>query len=276
MRKPEPVIVAHLFSDTLDALLALLTSLSADDWNNPTVAAQWSVKDIAQHLLGGEMSILSRKRDSYTPANALINSWDDFVAFINDLNDIWVKATRRLSPAVLCDLLEFTGRRVCSYFESLDPYAEGGPVEWAGPESAPVWLDLAREYTERWHHQQQIRDATGKPGFKDPKYFAPVIDTFVRALPRTYKEMSADDNTLISLNITGDAGGKWFLLRENDSWNLYVDVDRQPQAELSIDQDVAWRLFTKGIGKQEARKLATFDGDQTLAERALDMVSIIA
>ena len=24
--------------------------------------------------------------------------------------------------------------------------------------------------------------------------------------------------------ITGDSGGKWFLLRENDSWNLYLDV----------------------------------------------------
>ena len=93
-----------------------------------------------------------------------LNSWDDFVAFINDLNDVWVKATRRLSPAVLCDLLGFAGRQVCAYFDSLDPYADGGPVEWAGPEPAPVWLDLAREYTERWHHQQQIRDAVGKPG----------------------------------------------------------------------------------------------------------------
>ena len=276
MRKPDPVIVTHLFADTLDALLALLTSLSAAEWNKATVAARWSVKDIAQHLLGGEMGILSRKRDAYTPAGAQINGWDEFVAFINDLNDVWVKATRRLSPVVLCDLMEFAGRQVCAYFESLDPYAEGGPVEWAGPEPAPVWLDLAREYTERWHHQQQIRDAVGRPGLKEAKYFAPVLDAFVRALPRTYKDLSAADNTLISLSITGDAGGKWFLLRENDLWNLYVDVDRQPLAEVSIDQDVAWRLFTKGIGKAEARKRATFDGDQTLAECALNKVSVIA
>lgn len=276
MRKPGPIIVTQLFPDTLDALLALLTSLSAEDWNRPTAAARWSVKDIAQHLLGGDLGILSRKRDSYLFSHARINDWDDFVAFINDLNDVWVKATSRLSPVVLCDLLEFAGRKTCAYFESLDPYAPGGPVEWAGPEPAPVWLDLAREYTERWHHQQQIRDAVGKPGLKEPKYFAPVIDAFVRALPHTYKDLSADNNTLIALNITGDAGGRWFLLRENDSWHLYLDVGRQPQAEVSIDQDVAWRLFTKGIGKEEARKRAAFDGDQTLAERALDMVSVIA
>lgn len=276
MRKPEPIIVSHLFPDTLDALLALLTSLSADDWNKPTAAARWSVKDIAQHLLGGEVGILSRRRDSYLFSHAQLDGWDDFVAFINDLNDVWVKATRRLSPVVLCDLLELAGRQACAYFDSLDPYADGDPVEWAGPEPAPVWLDLAREYTERWHHQQQVRDAVGKPGLKEPKYFAPVLDAFVRALPRTYKDLSADDDTLIALNITGDSGGKWFLLRENDSWSLYLDVDRQPQAEVSIDQDVAWRLFTKGMNKEEARKRATFNGDQTLAARVLDMVSVIA
>ena len=53
-------------------------------------------------------------------------------------------------------------------------------------------------------------------------------------------------------------------------------LHRQPQAEVSIDQDVAWRLFTKGISKEEARKRATLNGDQTLAARALDMVSVIA
>ena len=276
MRKPEPVIVSHLFPDTLDALLALLTSLSADDWNKPTVAARWSVKDIAQHLLGGDMGILSRRRDGYLFSEARINGWNDFVAFINDLNDAWVKATRRLSPAVLCDLLEFAGRQVCAYFDSLDPYADGGPVEWAGPAPAPVWLDLAREYTERWHHQQQIRDAVGKPGLKEPRYFAPVIDAFVRALPHTYKDLSAGDGTLVALKITGDSGGHWFLLRENDSWSLNLDADRQPQAEVSIDQDVAWRLFTKGVSPEQARMRATFRGDQTLAARALDMVSVIA
>jgi uncharacterized protein (TIGR03083 family) len=276
MRKPEPIIVANLFPDVLDSLLDLYSSLSAGDWNKPTAAPRWSVKDIALHLLGGDLGILSRKRDGYLLSHAQFNGWDEFVSFINDLNDVWVKATRRLSPAVLYDLSGFAGRQVCAYFDSLDPHSPGGPVEWAGPEPAPLWLDLAREYTERWHHQQQIRDAVGKPGLKEPKYFAPVLDAFVRALPQTYRGLSADDNTLLALTITGDSGGKWFLLRENDSWNLYLDVARRPYAEVSIDQDVAWRLFTKGIGRDKARKSATFNGDQTLAARVLDMVSVIA
>jgi uncharacterized protein (TIGR03083 family) len=276
MKPPEPIIVADLFPPVLDSLLELLSRLSADDWNKPTACARWSVKDIASHLLGGEIGILSRKRDRYAYSSNASISWDELVTLINRLNDAWVKAASRMSPRVLCELMKLTGEKVCDYFKSLDPYAIGGPVDWASPEPAPVWLDLAREYTERWHHQQQIRDAVGKPGLKEPRFFAPVLDAFVRALPRTYAEVESKNGTLIALTIAGDSGGRWFLLRESGDWNLYVDVAEPADAELVIDQDAAWRLFTKGISKKDALATATLIGDQAIAAKALDMVSVIA
>src|SRR3981081_4433834 len=98
MKPPEPIIVADLFPPVLDSLLELLSGLSADDWNKPTACARWSVKDIASHVLGGEIGILSRKRDRYAyPGNASI-SWDELVTLINRLNDAWVKAASRMSP----------------------------------------------------------------------------------------------------------------------------------------------------------------------------------
>lgn len=276
MKNPEPIIVADLFPLVLDSLLELLSSLSADDWNKPTACARWSVKDISSHLLGGEIGILSRKRDGYAYSGNDSIRWEDLVVLINRLNDTWVKATSRMSPRVLCELMKLTGEQVCDYFKSLDPYAIGGPVDWASSEPASVWLDLAREYTERWHHQQQIRDAVGKPGLKEPQLFAPVLDAFVRALPRTYAEVDSADGTLIALKITGDSGGQWFLLRENGQWNLYVEGDKATDGELVIDQDLAWRLFTKGVSKDEALARSTLLGDQALAAKALDMVSVIA
>lgn len=276
MKLPEPIIVTGLFQPTLDSLVRLLSDLSADDWNRPTACARWSVKDIASHLLGGEVGILSRHRDGYAYSGNPFISWEELVALINSLNDTWVKATSRMSPRFLCELMKFTGEQVCDYFKSLDPYEIGGPVDWAGPEPAPVWLDLAREYTERWHHQQQIRDAVGKPGLKERKFFAPVLDAFVRALPRTYAQVDAKDGTLIALTITGDSGGKWFLLRARDHWNLYIEATQAADAELMIDQDLAWRLFTKGVRKDDALAGVTLIGDERLAMKALDMVSVIA
>ena len=45
----------------------------------------------------------------YTPSGQTISSWQELVAFINQLNESWVLAARRISSRVLCDLLAFTG-----------------------------------------------------------------------------------------------------------------------------------------------------------------------
>ncbi|HEX8682468.1 MAG TPA: maleylpyruvate isomerase family mycothiol-dependent enzyme [Ardenticatenaceae bacterium] len=276
MKPPEPILVTDLFPEILDELLVLLASLTPEEWESPTVAEGWSVRDVALHLLGGDVGILSRQRDGYAPPGPPIASWDELVAFINHLNDTWLQAARRISPRLLVALLRFTGEQVSDHFRSRDPHALGGAVSWAGPEPAPVWLDLAREYTERWHHQQHIRAAVGKPGLTEPRYLAPVLDAFVRALPHTFRNVPAGDGTLVALTITGDAGGRWFLLRQKDKWTLYLDVAQPPDAETILPQEVAWRLFTKGISKSEAQAEAILIGDSSLALKLLDTVSIIA
>jgi uncharacterized protein (TIGR03083 family) len=276
MRPAEPIIVVDLFSPVLDALLDLLSHLTDEDWQKPTVCKGWTVKDIAAHLLGGEVGILSRKRDTYLFSGSPIKGWEELVVLINNLNAVWVQAASRFSPRLLTDMLRFTGKQVCDFFKTLDPHASGDPVDWAGGEAAPVWLDLAREYTERWHHQQQIRDAVGRAGMKERKYFAPVLDAFVRALPHTYRDVEAQEGTLVTLTITGEAGGRWSLLRENQRWMLYVDVEQIPQAELTIDEDLAWRLFTRGVSEEAALRQAQIRGDEALALKALSMISVIA
>jgi uncharacterized protein (TIGR03083 family) len=271
-----PIVVVHLFPEILKDLLDLLSSLSAEEWDMPTACPSWSVKDIAQHLLGDDIGILSRKRDGYSPGGQQTGSWEELVSLIDTLNEVWVQATRRISQRLLCDLLRYAGTQVHAYFQTLDPHAVGDPVSWAGPHSAPVWLDLAREYTERWLHQQHIREAVGKPGLGQPRLFAPVLDTFARALPHTYREVYAPPTTLVVLTITGGSGGRWFLWRGDDHWELCLDVPQKPQAEVVMDQDTAWRLFTKGLSKRAARTKVTVLGDQSLGLKVLDMVSIIA
>ena len=55
MKGPEPILVAHLFRDLHRHLLDLLRSLTAEDWHRPTVCSAWCVKDIASHLLDGDL-----------------------------------------------------------------------------------------------------------------------------------------------------------------------------------------------------------------------------
>jgi len=47
-------------------------------------------------------------------------------------------------------------------------------------------------------------------------------------------------------------------------------------AEVLIDEAMAWRLFTRGLSQEQAREQVTLVGDQVLASRVFEMVSIIA
>ncbi len=275
LKRPEPTIVAHLFPSVLGRLLTLLRSLEDEEWTKPTACPGWSVKDVALHLLGDEIGNLSVRRDNHRPASH-ISGWDELVTYINHWNQEWVKVTRRISSLLLIDLMDFTGNQVCEYFQSLDPYAIGGPVSWAGEEPAPVWLDIAREYTERWHHQQHIRDAVGQPGLKEPQYFAPVLDAFAWALPRALRTTDAVEGATVTLTVRGKSGGQWSVRRERGDWTFYQGATDQPDAEFVIEEEVAWRLFTRGLSHEEARTRISLIGDEALALRVLDMVSIIA
>jgi hypothetical protein len=145
-----------------------------------------------------------------------------------------------------------------------------------GPEPTPVWLDLAREYTERWCHQQQIRDAVGQPDLRQSRYLAPVLAAFAWALPRTFRATSAAEGTVITLTIRGASGGQWSVRQEAGTWRLYAGAPDRRDGEVLIDDAMAWRLCTRGLSQEQAREQVTLVGDQVLASKIYEMVSIIA
>lgn len=276
MKALEAIVTTELFPELRLHLLSLLNSLAPEEWERPTLARKWTVKDVALHLLGDDIGVLSRRRDGHSLPVDGISNWHEFVAFIDGLNRVWVEATRRMSTRVLCDFLAFTGPQAEAYFRSLDPFAIGDPVEWAGPEPQAQWLDIAREYTERWHHQQQIRDATGRPGLYEPRLFAPVLDTFVRAIPHTFRSVDAPDGTLVELDITGDGGGEWVLRRMGNAWELLAGGSPKAEARVELKGEDAWKVFTCGIRGKEALGCAKITGDGALGAKVLETVSVIA
>jgi len=272
---PQPILVSELFPQILSELLQLLRSLSADEWQKPTACTSWTVKDVALHLLGVELGNLSRRRDDHR-LSVSISNWQELVSVINASNQLWVEASQRISTRLLVDLLRFSGEQLSSYFASLDPYAMGSPVSWVGPKPTKIWVDLAREYTERWHHQQHIRDAVGKPGLKEQRYFSPVLQAFMLALPHTYQHVLSADGTTLAVTIMGQAGGNWSITCLGGEWRLYCGRPDYQDASISLDEDLAWRLFTRGVDPETARPQIRFEGDQALGEKILDMVTIIA
>ena len=93
---------------------------------------------------------------------------------------------------------------------------------------------------------------------------------------RAYRSTAAAEGATVTLTINGESGGRWTLRRERGEWVFYAGAPDQPTAEAILDQDTAWRLFTKGITSEQARREAIIEGDAALAEPLLHMVSIIA
>ena len=274
MRNPEAVIVEGLFPGLADQLLGILVKLTPQEWGKPTGCPGWSVKDVALHLLGVEVGVLSRDRDKEQPWMQ-VTAWEELVTFVNRQNDLWIEATRRISTRLLCEFLRASSTQVGQFFASLDPDCVGPIVDWAGPKPAPMWLHIAREYTERWHHQQQIREAVGYPLLTQPTFFAPVLATFAHAFPRAYHDLGAEEGTVVKISIRGDSGGDWYLVREQSTW-LLSDAAPIAHSEVTFDQYDAWRLFTKSLTKDEVIPRVRIQGNPELALKALDTVSIIA
>lgn len=277
MHPAGPIDTTGLFLPLHAELIALLERLGPADWARPTVAAGWSVRDMAAHLLDTDIRRLSMLRDRLAPIPppAPITSYRELVGFLDALNAEWVAATRRISPRVLTDLLRVTGPQLAELFAGIDPHAPALGVAWAGEQQSPAWFDIAREYTEKWMHQQQIRDAVGAPGLTSRKWLYPVLDTFIRGLPHTFRAVDAPESTTVAIEISGPAGGSWALVRESEKWPLYIGSPKSASARVELGQDAAWRLFTKGLSPAAALARAAIAGDAQLGRQALELVAIM-
>jgi uncharacterized protein (TIGR03083 family) len=278
VRPVGPVYLVGRFPGLHDELMSLLHGLREADWSRPTACALWSVKDIVAHLLDSGLRRLSSGRDGFMPAPERgILGYTDLVAHLNRLNAEWVGAARRLSPQVLLELMDVMAPKVHTFFGSLDPHAPAVfGVAWAGEESSPVWFDIGREYTERWLHQQQIREAVGAPGLVGREWLHPALDIFMRALPHTYRAVPAAPGRSIHFSIRGEAGGDWTLRRQPQGWRLFAGHDDHSAARVSLDQEAAWKLFSKGLSPEAARRSVKIEGDLGLGEPVFRALAVMA
>lgn len=256
--------VRPLFPAERSRLLGLLGRIRHSDWACDTVCSGWTVHDIALHLLGNDLSRISRPGPGWEQAR---KGEVDFLALselIERSNDEWVRATRRIPPQLLVEFLALAGAKVDAAFARVDLWTEGLAVAWSGTGPSPFWLDMAREYTERWVHHQQIRLALGRPVLSGRRWLHPVLAAFMLALPRAYDEARAPVGTRVAIMIDGPAGGRWLLRRSRIRWRLMADDGHPVASEVRMDQDLAWRFLTRLTSAHDALPAMTISGSQEL------------
>ena len=275
---PLPVVDTRpLFRPLIREIVAFLRALSPDDWLRPTVAGSWRVHDVAAHLLDTALRRLSFGRDAWRSPNGprLTGAEPDFVAHINELNAVWIRATDRLSPRVLTDLYAMAGEQLADSFEevSLDAQAAFG-VSWAGESRSAAWLDVGREFTEVWHHGAQIRDAVGAGPFPDPAWLHAVLEIALHALPHAYGRLHGEPGLAGGVEMSGPAGGTW-TLRYDRRWDIDEGESRRAAARATIEDEAAWRLLFNALPPSVAERAVRIEGDRALIQPLIRARSVI-
>jgi uncharacterized protein (TIGR03083 family) len=273
-----PIDTRPFFRPVSSSLVTLLSGLAIESWECPTVAGTWVVRDVVAHLLDTTLRRLSFHRDGMTPPapTRAIASARDFVDFINTLNAEWVTSARRLSPRVLTDLYARASREAADWLESLPLDAPAlFPVSWAGEQASAGWFDVGREFTELWHHQQQIRMAVGADAPADPRYLGAVIDIAMRGLPHAFRDVLTDHGHTVAIDISGPSGGQWTLSRDEHNWTLWRGHPPTPTTYVRLDDDAAWKLLFNALSERDAAHAVHIEGRTDLGRALLRARSVI-
>jgi uncharacterized protein (TIGR03083 family) len=213
--------VAPLFEIERTRLLDLLHDLREEDWQRPSPCPGWTVLGLAAHLLGGDLGLLSRRRDHYLgtpPPDGLSES--EFIGWLDELQMEWVRASRRVSPRLVMELLEWSGPRLVAVLAGEDLSERSARVSWAGPEPAPRWLDQLRELSEYWIHRQQLLDAVGRPGDLDPTLLRPILLGLRWAFPYRLSEADLGGDGAVQIRVGEPINERWTLVSSGGAWDF--------------------------------------------------------
>lgn len=269
------VDVEPVLREEREALVRLLAELDGDAWDAPTPCPAWSVHELTVHLVHDDLRRLSGDRDGHTGAWVDASSLDRLVAGLDQLNEQWVEAmVPTLSPRLTRELLQWSAGPTEEHLLGRDPDALESSVAWAGSGPHPNWLDVAREYTERWVHQQQIREAVGRPGLIDERFAAPVVETFARGLPAVLPP-AAGSEQVVAVRVTGPFERSWTLGSGPSGWRFITTTSDLASTVVELPVDAFWRRAVRMIGRHEVEQAAESDGDGEVVDAVLDLRAAI-
>ena len=268
------VSVAAVLGPERAALLELLAGLTDEQWSLPTPCPAWSVHELAVHLLHDDLRRLSGDRDGHVGPWIDAADLDALVVALDRVNEHWVATMApTLSPRLTRELLEWSSRPTEAHLLGSDPLAAGRSVAWAGPGAHPNWLDVAREYTERWVHQQQLRDAVGRPGLTDEAFAGPVVDTFARALPAALPPAHGPASA-VTVTVTGSFVRTWTFVGDTVGWR-FANTPVPADTHVAVPVEVFWRRAVRMLDRPTTERATCHAGDPVLVDAVLDVRAAI-
>ena len=266
----EPLVA--LFEDVWGDTAALCDGLTEEQWALPTDCPGWSVKDNVAHMIGTERMLSGEQPDAPAVEGAPHVRND-----IGKANEQWIAGYRdRPGSAVLDDFRAVTAGRLDALraLTAADWDREGFTPEGPGP----YRLFMAIRVFDCWYHDQDIREALGRPGYLE----GPVADLSLGRIPPkglpyvVGKKAGAPAGSTVVFEVAGSpplvasvhvppVGRAVLLAAPPAAPTATVGMDRRTFARLAGGRWSGDRARAEGVVRVE--------GDPDLANRVVDSMA---
>lgn len=245
----------------------VLSGLSEEEWKRATPLPGWSVQDNVAHIVGTE-SMLDGA------ANPDIEIDRDAVTYVrNDIgefNETWVQSLRGAAPIdVLARFREVTERRLATLDTMSQDEWDAESFTPAGPDTFGRFMQI--RVFDCWLHEQDIRDAVGRPGNESGLPVEVTLDEMTTAMGFVVgKKAAVPAGVSVTFALT-DQGS---VVREihvavGERARVVDALDRPPDVTLTMPVGVMTRRCAGRVAPDELREEIVVEGDAEIAERVL-------
>jgi uncharacterized protein (TIGR03083 family) len=271
--------LVEAYRQAVQAVIDLGRTCGEADFNKDTACPGWTVKDQISHIVGLE---------SWLGGGPMPR------IHVPDYGHIKDEAGRIVERAVEARR-GMVGSKVVHELESVlahrlrqlsDPALTAETIihgRW-GPE--PASESLRHRILDIWAHEQDIRQALGRPGDLDSPAAAVFVDALCRALPRLVAEKAAiEPGNVVIFDITGPVVGRAGVRVETDergkpvatalfTGTAHVSGDHERITSITLSTDALTRRAAGRGGLEDIHY--SVQGDEDIARRVLENLVFVA
>ena len=246
----------------------LLSGLSDDEWHTPTVLDGWDVQDNVAHIIGTEEML----NGVAAPAIEIDRGARDHIRNdIGEFNEKWVESIRAMDPPlVLTRFGEVTAERL-GVLEAMSQ------DEWDAESFTPAGKDTFGRFMQIrvfdcWLHEQDIRDAVGRPGDESGLAVEVTLDEMTTALGFVVgKKAGAQPGDRVTFALTDGGAIVRQIHVEVVERAMVVDRLHLPATVvLTMPVGVMTRRCAGRVRPDELLDQIVIDGDEDLAHKILE------
>jgi uncharacterized protein (TIGR03083 family) len=251
--------VLPALAEQFDAITGLAESLAPEDWERPTACPGWSVKDNLAHVIGTEAALAGRP----TPEVEL----GDVSHVRNDIgrfNEVWVESYRPAPVSALLDDLRgsIAERRAALAAMSRTDF-DADAMTPAGPATYGRFMRI--RVMDMWMHEQDIREALGRPGHVAGRAPEQSLAEASSALGFVVgKRVAPPPGTTMRIELTGDLAGR-IDIEVTDRARLVEGIEGSPSVEVTLPGDRFMRIAGGRLSdSDDPQRDVAYAGDITL------------